>query len=132
MPEGSWLEWKRFSHACWHLQQVAGRLLNVATRTQHLRARGCHRYMDYEGRKGSLEFLMRLAPGKVESSPFEESGIRDLKRSVVAALYATGWKIERHSEDRSTYKYLDLFSRVAEDPEMDMGLSGRMARLLAL
>ena len=101
--------------------------------------------MDHADRHSSLVLLMRLDLGKVGSSPFEESTVHILKRAVIADLEAAGWKIERHEEDRSDvpvdYRFLHLLLRVADNPEVGMGLfawrdrvepRARMLRLLAL
>ena len=78
--------------------------------------------MHFGDRTGSLQRLVRLAYGKVKSTPFEDSFIRELQRTVRSHLESEGCMIERHADDRRDepidYRCIDLLLRICADPEV--------------
>ena len=69
--------------------------------------------------------MLSLALGKVKEPPFEVRAVQELQESVIAELHRRGIHLERKLGDREDvpidYRYLDLLSRTAEDPEVGMG-----------
>ena len=72
------------------------------------------------GTEGSACLLMKLAQGKVGSSPFSADSDKELKRKIVDHLEAAGYSLGRCFLDRRDarikYRFLGVSLRVAGEP----------------
>ena len=68
---------------------------------------------------------MRLALGKVDSSPFGPKEITQLKADVVASLHGLGLQLKTSTEDSPDvlldYRFLELLLAAAHDPDVSIG-----------
>ena len=82
-------------------------------------------FMRFTNHHGTEQLLVSLAMGKIDSCPFPLDDVAELKRSVIGAAAGFGHQIVRKPGDRSDvpidYRFLDLYLRVAEDPETGLG-----------
>ena len=89
--------------------------------------------------------LMKLAMSKVETCPFDEAEIAELKGSVIASLASDGFELRRQHGDREDvpidFRFLGLLLSAADAPEVGLGSfaegvrvgpGSRMPRLPAL
>ena len=68
---------------------------------------------------------MKLAVGRVESCPFPEDSVLELKRKLVEALESSGHGLGRTAVDRVDvpvdYRLLQSLLSAAQDPEVGLG-----------
>ena len=69
--------------------------------------------------------LMKLAMGKVETCPFDDNEIAELKENVVAGLASDGFELHRQQGDREDvpidFRLLGLLLSAPDDPEVGLG-----------
>ena len=74
---------------------------------------------------GSPELLMQLALGKVDSSPFGQKEMAQLKADVIASLHGLGLQIKTSTEDSPDvlldYRFLEILLAAAHDPDVSIG-----------
>ena len=86
---------------------------------------------------GSPELLMRLALGNVESSPFDEKAVSDLKADIITGLSDFGIRMGNSSRDSPGVslddRFLGLLLSAARDPDVTLGSFAKgLPRLPAL
>ena len=61
--------------------------------------------MNFSSHFGTRELLTKLAPEKVESSPFPDVAVGQLKQEVIDRLARRGWQLKRHHNDHTHCPY---------------------------
>ena len=82
-------------------------------------------FRDFAEKFGSIDLLVRLALGKVESILFDADEVARLKTKVVEYLAGQGYGLVWTANDRKDVpidlRFLQLLLRAAEDPEVGVG-----------
>ena len=92
-----------------------------------------NRVMNYAREAGTLELLVRLALGQVETDPFPTTAIGAIKGDIIRALSKHGMSLQRCAQDREDvpidFRFLQLLLKAAGDPDVSLGEFARGVRV---